>query len=136
MKPPLAAERHRLRLAAIMSCACSKLSDIVRLEEHPGIERDSDQLERDNWFWLVHCRSCGQLWSLDEWEKHQRQFAIKIPQREGWHDFDTTPLRQAFLIESRGGLTDEPCIWSGCSGWRVRGVVYCAEHLFKTGVRE
>ena len=83
----------------------------MRLDEHLGIERDSEQLERDSWFWLVRCRSCGQRWSLDEFEKYQRQFAIKISRREGWRDFDTTPLRREFLVESRGGLTDEPCIW-------------------------
>jgi len=119
-----------------MSCECSKLPDIVRLDDYPGIARGSDELETGDWVRLVCCRSCGQLWSLDEWDKYQRQFAIKIPRREDWREFDTMPMRLEFLVRSRGGLTDEHCIWSGCSERRVRGVVYCAEHLFKTGARE
>jgi hypothetical protein len=119
-----------------MSCQCSQLSGIVRLEDYPSIEKDSDEVESGDWLRLVRCRSCGQLWSLDEPDKYRRQFAIKIAKQEGWREFDTTPLRREFLVQSRGGLTDERCIWSGCSGRRVRGVVYCAEHLYQTGARE
>jgi hypothetical protein len=119
-----------------MPCECSQLPTIVRLDQHPSIEHDSEELERDSWFWLVRCRSCGQLWSLDEWEKLQRQFAIKVPRREGWREFDTTPLRKQYLVQSRGGVTEERCIWQGCEQPRVIGVVYCADHLYQTGARE
>jgi ActR/RegA family two-component response regulator len=40
-----------------MPCECSQLPAIVRLDQHPSIERDSEELERDSWFWLVRCRS-------------------------------------------------------------------------------
>lgn len=119
-----------------MSCECAKLSEIVRIADHPEIEHGSEELEREGWFWLVRCRSCGQLWSLDAWDKYQTQFAIKFAHREGWREFDTTALRKQYLVQSRGGVTDEPCIWSGCSGRRVRGVVYCADHLYQTGARD
>ena len=119
-----------------MSCRCADLPEIVRLDEHPTIESGSEQLEMANWTRLMCCRVCGQLWAVDEWEKYQRQLAVKIPQREGWGSFDTMPLRREFLVQSRGGLTDEPCIWAGCGQPRVRGVVYCADHLWKTGARE
>jgi len=119
-----------------MSCECSQFAAIVRLDQHPSIERGSEELERDSWFWLVRCRSCEQLWSLDEWEKLQRQFAIKILRREGWREFDTTPLRKQYLVQSRGGVTDQRCIWQGCEQPRVIGVVYCADHLYQTGARE
>jgi hypothetical protein len=119
-----------------MPCRCSQLPEIVRLDDYPSIAKDSDELESGGWLRLVRCRSCGQLWSLDEWDKYQTQFAIKISQRDGWRQFDTTPLRREFLIRARGGLTDEICIRTGCSGRRVRGVVYCADHLYETGARE
>jgi len=85
---------------------------------------------------LVCCSRCQQLWSVDEWDKYQTQFAVRIPQREGWREFDTTPFRQQYLVQSHGGLTDEKCIWQSCKQRRVRGVVYCADHLYQTGARE
>ena len=107
----------------------------MKLDDHPAIGR-FDELESGDWVRLVHCRRCGQLWSVDEWDKYQTQFAVRIPQREGWQEFDTTPLRRQYLIQSRGGLTDERCIWQSCEQRRVRGVVYCADHLYQTGARE
>jgi len=120
-----------------MPCQCSKLPEIVRLDDYRSIGQDSDELESDVWKWqLVRCRNCGQLWSVDPWEKLERQFAIKISQQDGWRELDKTPLRMEFLIQSRGGLTDEKCIWAHCSGRRVRGVTLCAFHLFQSGARE
>jgi hypothetical protein len=119
-----------------MICECSQLPEIVRLGDHPNIEQKAEQLETGDWVRLVRCLICGQLWSVDEWDKYQRQFAIKIPQQDGWRQYDTTPSRVDFLIQSRGGLTDELCIWTNCKSRRVRGVVYCAKHLFKTGARD
>src|ERR1700756_5578228 len=105
-----------------MPCCCSQLPEIIRLEDYPNIGKDSDELEGGNWVRLVRCRSCGQLWSLDECDKYQRQFAIKIARQDGWQQFDTTQLRKNFLVKSRGGLADEKCIMQGCNGQRVRGV--------------
>lgn len=121
------------------TCECANPPDVVRLDEHPALasEPASEQLEHESWYRLVRCRSCGQLWSPDGDDVYpSRRYAIKVPQREGWLEFDTKPLRMEFLIRSRGGLTDEPCIWAGCQGQRVRGVVYCEEHLYQTGARE
>lgn len=118
-----------------MSCKCSQLPDIVKLDDHPAIGR-FDELETGDWVRLVRCPHCGQLWSVDEGDKYQTQLAVRIPKNEGWRELDTTPLRRRYLIQSRGGLTDEKCIWLGCEQRRVRGVVYCVDHLYKIGARE
>jgi hypothetical protein len=118
-----------------MPCECSQLPDIVKLDDHPVVA-GFDELESGNWVRLVRCTICGQLWSLDEWDKYQTQFAIKAPLREGWRGFDTSLLRRRYLVQSRGGLVEEKCIWLGCEQRRVRGVVYCADHLYQTGARE
>ncbi len=118
-----------------MPCKCSQLPDIVKLDNHPEIGR-FELLETGNWVRLFRCPCCDQLWSVDEFDKLQTQFAVKIPERDGWREFDTTLLRRDYLIRSRGGLTDEKCIRQGCDQPRVRGVVYCAEHLYQTGARE
>jgi hypothetical protein len=118
-----------------MKCQCSQFPDIVKLDDHPVVGR-FDELETGVWMRLVRCPHCGQLWSVDEWEKYQTQFAVRIPQREGWREFDATPFRRHYLIQSRGGLTDEKCVWKGCEQRRVHGVVYCADHLYQTGARD
>jgi hypothetical protein len=118
-----------------MPCECSQLPNILKVDGHPAIGR-FEELDTGNWVRLVRCPACGQLWSVDEWDKFQTQFAIKVPQREGWREFDTMPLRRHYVIEARGGTTDEKCIWSGCEQRRVRGVVYCGDHLYRIGVRE
>jgi hypothetical protein len=117
-----------------MSCECSHLPDVVKLDSYPSIGR-FDELETGDWNRLVRCPHCGHLWSVDEWDRYYTQFAFKIPKREGWRELDAA-LRRQYLIQSRGGLADEKCIWKGCEQRRVRGVVYCADHLYKTGVRE
>src|SRR5215204_6582002 len=111
-----------------MSCECFRLPDIVKLDEHLAISR-FDEFETDDWVRLVGCPRCGQLWSVDGSDGRTRTFAIKMPRREGWREFDTTPFRRQYLVQSRGGLTDEKCIWQGCEHRRVRGVAYCADHL-------
>ena len=118
-----------------MWCNCSKLPEIVKLEDHPRINRGK-QIDSGDWVRLVRCPRCSQLWSVDEWDKYQIRFAIKIPCREGWREFDSTPLRKEYLIRSCGGLTDERCIFVNCDQPRVRGVVYCADHLYAVGARE
>jgi len=118
-----------------MPCECSQLSDIVKLDDQSTIG-GFEELEMGDWVRLVRCPRCGQLWSVDEWDKYQTRFAVRILQREGWREFDAMPSRRQYLIQSRGGLTDEKCIRLGCEQRRVRGVVYCADHLYQTGARE
>jgi hypothetical protein len=89
-----------------------------------------------NWVRLHRCKACGQLWRIDEWDKYQTQFAAKVPSFEGWESFDTSKLQKDFLIQSRGGLTQSECSWAGCKNAQVKGVAYCADHLFETGARE
>lgn len=117
-------------------CQCQELPEIVRFDDRKQHFQKMQVLEKGDWVRLLQCLICSQLWSLDEWDKYQTQFAIKLARREGWQEFDTAALRKQYLVQSRGGVTDEPCIWSGCTGHRVRGVVYCADHLYKTGARE
>ena len=119
-----------------MSCLCEKLPRMLKVEDYPDFERRLKQLDMANWTRLFRCNICEQLWAIDEWEKYQWQFAFKVESSEGWQKVDFTDLRKQHLIQSRGGLTNEKCIWAGCEGHRVKGVAYCADHLYKTGARE
>lgn len=88
------------------------------------------------WTHLKECPECKQLWRVDVPDKYQTQFALKVASPEGWEDIDTTAMVKELLLKTRGGTTNEVCIWSGCDGSRVKGVVYCIDHLYETGARE
>jgi hypothetical protein len=119
-----------------MNCNCTALPDAFYLDEGPdsfaeGLTRE----ERGDWIRLGSCPRCGALWAVDEWERLQDQVVTRVRSREGWAGIDATDARKQLLLESRGGLTDAECAWSGCDGRAVKGVVYCLDHLWETGVR-
>ena len=119
-----------------MSCPCSKLPQLVKVEDHNDLLKCLEKIEAGNWVSLFRCRECKQHWRVDDWDKLQIQFAVKISEAIHWQEFDDIPLHKQFLLESRGGLTEEKCIWQGCSNYQVKGVAYCIDHLFQTGARE
>ena len=119
-----------------MSCICAELPDLFKLETYPGFKESTVRVASGNWVHLHKCTSCGQLWRLDEWDKYQVQFVVRIPLSTDWEQFDAVPLQKQFLVQSHGGLSLEQCIWHGCQNKRVQGVVYCVEHLYQTGARE
>jgi hypothetical protein len=119
-----------------MKCKCAKLPDAFYLDEVPrgfakGLKREDD----GNWIWLVYCPKCGALWAIDKWDKYQEQIVTRVRSQDGWDGVDTTDLRKQLLLKSRGGFTDAECIWAGCHDKAVKGVVYCLDHLWKTGAR-
>jgi hypothetical protein len=120
-----------------MSCQCHELPDAFYLDDGPPeCVKQMKQLDMANWMRLFECPQCGSLWAVDEWDKYTHQVVSRVSVREGWNLADTKAKRKALLLASRGGLTDEQCIWAGCSGRRVKGVVYCLEHLWKSGARK
>jgi hypothetical protein len=126
-----------------MNCFCSKLPQLVKADQlvNAGVNLfvHFDTMQSgggNNWTNLIRCRHCEQHWRIDVSDKYQIQFAVKIDDINHWQEFDDLPLRKKFLLESRGGLTEEKCIWQGCSNYRVKGVAYCLDHLFQTGARQ
>jgi hypothetical protein len=119
-----------------MTCSCSQLPALLKVQDHSKFIYLMEQLDMANWMRLFRCKICDQLWAIDEWDKYQSQFAFKMTVLEGWQKVNLTPMRKQHLIESRGGLTEEKCVWSGCNGRRVQGVAYCVDHLYETGARE
>jgi hypothetical protein len=119
-----------------MSCRCVDLPDLFKLEDHPGFIESTIRIATGNWVHLHKCANCGQLWRVDESDKYQVQFVVRISSSADWEQFDAVPLQKLFLLQSRGGLSNEQCIWRGCQGKCVKGVVYCVEHLYQTGARE
>lgn len=92
------------------------------------------QVGADGWKALLRCRSCSQLWSVDEWDKYQIQLVVKIAGTANWKTFDETQ-RKAHLAASRGGLCESNCTWNDCTRKQLKGSAFCVDHLFATGAR-
>jgi hypothetical protein len=117
-----------------MKCKCSSLSDVFYLEEGPkGFEKCLKELDAENWMRLFQCPMCEALWVVDEWDKYSWQVASRIQSQENWVTPVPDEKRKELLLKSRGGTTDEECIWKGCKKNRVKGVVCCIDHLYHTG---
>jgi uncharacterized Zn finger protein (UPF0148 family) len=119
-----------------MPCECAQLPDIFKLAIRPSFEASVDKIAVGIWVRLHKCPVCGQHWRIDESDKLQTQFVVRIPSIEGWERFDASSLAKEFLVQSRGGLTNRTCMYSGCTEFQVNGVAYCANHLYQTGARE
>jgi hypothetical protein len=117
-----------------MSCKCSQLPQLVKKsEDFSHLVEQLEKLETGNWVFLSRCRECKQYWRITESDGRSPEFAVKINDPAHWQEFDDLPLHKQLEIELRGGLTDEKCIWQGCTNRRVKGVVYCIDHLFPNG---
>jgi hypothetical protein len=120
-----------------MKCQCQSLADVFYIEDAPeGFEKNLIKKETGNWVWLGACPQCSNLWKIDAWDKYQQQFVERVQDEDNWERQDTTEQRKQLLLKSRGGLTEEECIWAGCHQKRVEGVAYCLDHLWDTGARK
>jgi len=97
----------------------------------------------ERWLRLVQCPHCGQRWQL---ERNDCDFmpasadgrsttkvpslAIKVPADADWAQFDDRPARIAYLIQSRGGLGPERCLWRDCTNRALKGFAHCPEHVY------
>jgi hypothetical protein len=120
-------------------CKCKKLSDYFKADTSDRYFKKFQNIDwkDDAWVTLKQCPSCGQHWQLDEWDKYQTGLAIKIETPENWKTYDDTNVRVDFLIQNRGGFSDELCMWQGCSNKALKGLAYCPMCAFKkSGIRE
>jgi hypothetical protein len=120
-------------------CDCSSLPNFLRGDTSnapcPGLHLVRER--EGGWLQLFHCPACGQYWQLDVWDKFQVGLAIKITEPSAWETFDDKPMRVAYLIQSRGGLSTERCGWHGCGAACLRGLVFCPTHAYdRMGLRE
>ena len=128
--------RHTSTFCEKMNCKCQKLGDVFYLDQAPrGFEKKLKEVDAKDWMRLYECPYCGQLWAIDEWDKYSWQVVSKVADKNGWANDQREKERKELLLSERGGTTQQECIWAGCSGKTVKGVVYCLEHLWQTGAR-
>ncbi|AOS97372.1 hypothetical protein AUP74_03049 [Microbulbifer aggregans] len=117
-------------------CNCKLQLELVDISNsHTDFKSKLDLLETGDWVFLMQCPECEQLWKVDEWDKYQQSYAVKISAKESWEEFDSTALIKAKIIENHDGLTSAECLWSGCTVKQVKGSAYCVNHLWSTGAR-
>ncbi|MFC6634296.1 metal-binding protein [Microbulbifer taiwanensis] len=117
-------------------CHCKLQPNLVDISNsHTEFKSKLDQLEVGDWVFLMQCPDCSQLWKVDEWDKYQQSYAVKITDKESWKKFDCTALIKEKIIENRGGLTCALCQWSDCNSKQVKGSAYCVNHLWSMGAR-
>ena len=118
-----------------MGCACATLPNALYGSDAPaGFINSLKEQAYDDWCKLCRCPECGTLWGVDEWDKFAVQVACRVGDPAHWRQ-EIEQSRRALLLQSRGGLTDEVCMWKGCDRKRVKGSAYCIEHLFDSGAR-
>lgn len=54
---------------------------------------------------------------------------------EEFQKYDKEKAEKERLLKSKNGLCNEKCIWANCNKKRVKGNVYCIDHLYECGVR-
>jgi len=122
-----------------MSCKCDKLDSAFFMEDAPvGFMSSLRELEIDvaEWKHLFECPACGALWAIDEWDKYCEQVVSRVEDRENWSKEESDQMRKELLRKSRGGEESAECIWAECHKPRIKGVVYCLDHLYATGARK
>ncbi|MFZ6749047.1 hypothetical protein [Undibacterium sp. Ren11W] len=119
-----------------LKCSCIQRNPLVEITD--GYHSFTDTLntiEFGNWVKLMQCSECLQYWKLDEWDKYQTLYAVKIQNKDNWEKYDGTSLIKARIIQNRGGLESVQCLWENCGLNAVRASAYCVDHLYDNGAR-
>jgi hypothetical protein len=119
-----------------MKCICIQRNPLVEItDSYQGFTETLNTIELGNWVKLMQCSECLQYWKVDEWDKYQALYAVKIQSKDRWGKYDATLLIKERMIQNRGGLESVKCMWENCSLNAVRGSAYCVDHLYDTGAR-
>lgn len=120
-----------------LMCNCKEQSELVDItKNHNAFQKNLKEVALGNWVKLMECPECSQLWKVDEWDKYQTLYAVKVPVKEDWENFDSVSLIKQKMVSNRGGLTETECMWAGCNKKQVKGSAYCINHLYETGARD
>lgn len=118
-----------------VSCLCSQLDAITKVESQPGLFGSLTAIEYGYWVKLCRCEVCGQLWSIDECDKGNIAFAKKLSSESNWQ-VQNIEEQKAYLLKARGGTENKVCAQSGCQNLCLKGVAFCVDHYFAMGWRE
>ncbi len=123
-----------------MNCECKHLPRIFNVETYPNhLMNHLELIDRKDGGWLnLHkCSVCGMHWQVDLIDRLQVNLAIRIDNPAEWQRFDDKPLRVQYLIDSRGGLSEDECAMAGCPNKTLKSLAYCPKHAYENiGLRQ
>ena len=89
------------------------------------------------WRSILRCPACGQYWLVDEFDKLQSLFAIKIDNPNKPGESELLEIHEQALLKKHGGESEQDCLFAGCGNKAVKGFALCAKCLItKQGVYE
>ncbi len=66
-----------------MTCNCAQLNKLIDIADVPGsFEKGLTEIMQGDWVKLMRCPDCEQFWRVDEWDKLQTQFAVKLNSKD------------------------------------------------------
>ncbi|MBP6515066.1 MAG: hypothetical protein KA224_07775 [Steroidobacteraceae bacterium] len=118
-------------------CECLRLNDVERVADHRDFFAGLRQLSVGSWTGLSQCPACGQHWAMSGWEQQATQLATKVAASaaEEWKAISVNSAKE-FMLEHRGGTSDETCAWAHCGKPCVKDSAWCIDHLYETGIGE
>ncbi len=128
-----AGETCVIRAIRLKMCKCKKYPKFFESDTYDPYFKDFEKIsiKQNKFVILVRCPQCKQHWQLDAGDNYRSGLAIKIDVPEKWDTYDDIDVRIAFLIKSRGGLSDETCLWSGCNNKALNGLAYCPKCAYE-----
>jgi len=92
-------------------CNCKEQPALIDISNnHSDFKSKLNQLDAGNWVLLMQCPDCKQLYNVDEWDKYQTCYAVKIPSSENWEAFDSESLKKIKLFKITAVLpTNHAC---------------------------
>jgi len=100
------------------------------------IESEFELIDRKEWYRLYRNKKDNSYWRLDEWDKYQEQFFVRLESAENWTAYDDKELRMKLLKQNRG-TTDINCIWKDCHRKALTDMAICEFHAYtEMGLRK
>ncbi|MCJ8300148.1 MAG: hypothetical protein MJK13_14600 [Pseudomonadales bacterium] len=89
----------------------------------------------DGWSAVLSCPICSQTWRVDEYDKIQSLFALKIDSPNDLSEAKFLGIHKSYLIKEHGGESSKICLMARCGNNAVKDFAFCADCLItKQGV--
>ena len=81
-------------------CNCKEQPILIDISNnYSDFKSKLNQLEVGNWVLLMQCPDCNQFYKVDEWDKYQTCYAVKIPSSENWESFDSESIIKEQMVQ-------------------------------------
>lgn len=118
------------------TCNCASFGELVDISnDYRRFVDPLRLLDSGDWIKLMQCPACEQHWRVDEWDKYQTLYALKLASPTGWQQIDTAPVIKQRMLENHHGVDHVTCLAAGCALLALKGRAYCVDHFYATGAR-